>query len=103
MRERQSKDYLIFNLSAHYLNLSVTARRQTFQHLGTDATSAKRERAIRAQLPLPVRRQGRKKSPAMIVITHSGMSTSDFFTSLDVHRHRVKDHHLSQPWRIRGE
>jgi len=83
----QSKDYLFINLRAHYLNVSISPRRQTIQAPGVDATSAKRPKGILVQLPLPVRRQGRKKSSLFSMITYSRMSRYDltFLASIVVH------------------
>jgi len=41
----QGKDYLIINLGAHYLKVSVIPRRQTIQPSGVDATRAKRRKS----------------------------------------------------------
>jgi len=41
----QSKNYVFINLRAHYLKVSVIPRRQTMQHPGVEATSAKRQKS----------------------------------------------------------
>jgi len=73
----QSKDYLFINLRAHYLNVVLFPDAKQSSPRGLTPPAQKAEKAILVQLPLPVRRQGRKKSSLFSMITHSTTSRYD--------------------------